>query len=284
MDRGTHYRTSKDDSPLFCRCHVWVRYCLFVFNIIAWFIGLIFISIGIWARVEKDQLDDLSTIKTDPAVLIILTGCIVFVIAFFGCIGALRQNICLLRTFYVLVIIVFLLQVCIGALTLVFREQVRENVVVIMHRAIVSYRDDLDLQNAVDFVQEELKCCGGISYSDWKLNLYFNCTSPAPSACGVPWSCCKTPDMNSQCGYDIGSTTYVDVLRTIYTTGCIDALVSWVEEHMLIIATVAFCMGLLELVAIVLSHRMIQDILAVQAELDAELATIRAAPEERMLY
>ena len=56
---------------------------------------------------------------------------------------------------------------------------------------IIRYRDDPDLQNAIDGIQKGLKCCGGFSYHDWELNEHFNCSANTVQACGVPFSCCR---------------------------------------------------------------------------------------------
>lgn len=35
-------------------------------------------------------------------------------------------------------------------------------------------------------------CCGGVTYTDWSQNMYFNCNTDNPSRerCSVPFSCC----------------------------------------------------------------------------------------------
>ena len=44
-------------------------------------------------------------------------------------------------------------------------------------------------------------CCGASDFQDWETNIYFNCSSPAQSRCGVPMSCCKNFHGNLHCGY-----------------------------------------------------------------------------------
>ncbi|XP_009945417.1 PREDICTED: tetraspanin-33, partial [Leptosomus discolor] len=94
--------------------------------------------------------------------------------------------------FSVCLTIVFLLQLAAGVLGFVFSDKARGKVSEIINGAIVHYRDDLDLQNLIDFGQKEFSCCGGVSYKDWSQNMYFNCTAANPSRerCSVPFSCC----------------------------------------------------------------------------------------------
>lgn len=38
----------------------------------------------------------------------------------------------------------------------------------------------------------QFNCCGGVTYTDWSKNMYFNCNKDNPSRerCSVPFSCC----------------------------------------------------------------------------------------------
>lgn len=62
-------------------------------------LGLCILAIGVWAWSEKDIINNLSkltTIALDPAFILICSGTITFIIGFAGCVGALRENTCLL--------------------------------------------------------------------------------------------------------------------------------------------------------------------------------------------
>ena len=56
------------------------------------------LGVGIWAVTQKSSYDQLSSIATDPAAVLIAVGCLIIIISFFGTVGALRENICLLQT------------------------------------------------------------------------------------------------------------------------------------------------------------------------------------------
>ena len=80
--------------------------------------------------------------------------------------------------------------------------QTRSKVKEATHKVIIQYRDDPDLQNAIDGIQKGLKCCGGYSYHDWELNEHFNCSAKTVQACGVPFSCCL--EVSMCCGHLLG--------------------------------------------------------------------------------
>ncbi|XP_026332018.1 leukocyte surface antigen CD53-like [Hyposmocoma kahamanoa] len=68
-------------------------------------VGATFIGIGIAVLVALDKITDLiPAINTIP-ILVIVIGCIIFLIAFFGCCGAVRENGCLLIMYAVCMLI-----------------------------------------------------------------------------------------------------------------------------------------------------------------------------------
>ena len=63
------------------------------------FLGFSILAIGVWAWSEKNTFNNLSQlthIPMDPAFAFIIVGAITFIIGFTGCVGALRENTCLL--------------------------------------------------------------------------------------------------------------------------------------------------------------------------------------------
>ncbi|XP_067173698.1 tetraspanin-33 isoform X2 [Apteryx mantelli] len=133
-----------------------VKYVLFFFNMLFWMISMVMVAVGVYARLLKHAEAAMACLAVDPAILLIVVGVLMFLITFCGCIGSLRENICLLQTFSICLTVVFLLQLAAGVLGFVFSDKARGKVSEIINGAIVHYRDDLDLQNLIDFGQKEL--------------------------------------------------------------------------------------------------------------------------------
>ncbi|KAL8186831.1 UNVERIFIED_CONTAM: Tetraspanin-14 [Gekko kuhli] len=207
----------------------------------------------------------------DPVVLVLLVGGVMFILGFAGCIGALRENICLLRFFCGTIVLIFILELVVAVLAFLFQDWVRDQVETFFKNNIKSYRDDIDLQNLIDSLQKINQCCGAQDPNDWDLNIYFNCSSNSKSRerCGVPFSCC-IPDpaqkvVNTQCGYDIRTMPRSVWDERIFTKGCIPALEAWLPRNIYIVAGVFVAISLLQIFGIFLARTLISDIEVVKA-------------------
>ncbi|XP_041922030.1 tetraspanin-14 isoform X2 [Alosa pseudoharengus] len=214
------------------------KYLMFSYNIVFWLAGALFICAGFWAWSEKGVLLDLTQVTRqhgfDPVWVVLLVGTVTFILGFAGCVGALRENICLLKF------------------------------------NVKAYREDIDLQNLIDSLQRVNHCCGAKDPNDWNLNVYFNCSQAnsqqkSRESCGVPFSCCVSDPadnvVNTQCGYDVRSSgTLTKWAETIYIKGCITALEDWLPRNIYIVAGVFMVISLLQMVGIYLSRTLIGDI------------------------
>ncbi|XP_030835999.1 tetraspanin-14-like [Strongylocentrotus purpuratus] len=187
----------------------------------------------------------------DPILWFALIGVIIFVMATLGCIGALRENTCLLKTYITVLCLMLILEIGGGVALYIFRGQIEEFVANrIDDVAITNYRDNADFQDIIDGFQTGLKCCGVNGYDDWNMNVYFNCTTLVgrynPEACAVPFSCCvpdpadTTDVINTQCGYGVRAEDQRRSLSDqIYEQGCISAVKAWLSTNVVVVAVSA---------------------------------------------
>ncbi|XP_016130341.1 tetraspanin-33 [Sinocyclocheilus grahami] len=242
-----------------------VKYLFFFFNMIFWVIALILITIGVYSRIVKHEAA-LACLTVDPALLLMIVGILMFFITFCGCVGSLRENICLLQTFCIILTIIFLLQLVAGVLGFVFSDKARGKVTEMVDNAIEHYRDDIDLQNLIDYGQKQFNCCGGISYMDWSQNMYFNCSKENPSRerCSVPFSCCllskEEAVINTMCGHGVQQLEYLAASAFINTNGCIDKVVNWIHSNLFLLGAIALNLAIPQLVGILLSQILINQI------------------------
>ena len=153
-----------------------------------------------WSSGEAFKLNTIFDVIFNVGFLLLLIGVVVFIVSFAGCIGALRENMCLLRSvwiflplrviitlrrFYSLCLLLFFLaEMTVIALGFIYPHKLTEFLEKeLSQKLIQSYRDDLDFQNIIDLIQQDFECCGlsSFGYEDWNNNEYFNCTEENPS-------------------------------------------------------------------------------------------------------
>lgn len=141
-------------------CFKCSKYILFAFNLLIWLAGGAILGIGIFLRVSKPNESILKIIPSElltvSADLLIAAGVIMFVLAFFGCCGAAKENQCLLSMYFTLLIIVFGLQLGLFIWSMVNNKSLEENVT-------AGFSQLEDISNNKDFtdvIQPLFKCCG----------------------------------------------------------------------------------------------------------------------------
>lgn len=245
-----------------------VKYFMFFMNVLFWFVSCLILAIGVYAMLEKQEIyGQISRLTTDPAAILLGIGVLMFVISFAGCLGALRENICLLRFYSFMLGFMLLLEITAAILGYVYSEKVKTEMHNAFTKMIDNYLDDPDLQLVIDTVQKELKCCGSEKYTDWERNVYYNCSSPAIERCGVPYSCCISDEVNSQCGFGVLAISESEAESIVYTQGCLKGVEDWFRGNLILMASIAACSPVLQLIGFCFARRLtgdIKDVLAMQ--------------------
>lgn len=254
-----------------------VKCLLFSFNFLFWLLGLGISAMGFWILVGKDKLvRDIIDVFLDPSILMCIAGLIIFQLGFFGCLGALRENICLLKTFHIILTVILLLELVLAVVIFIFYyiPSARPHMGMpgpeeTLQQAVVRYRDDDDLRDMIDTFQREFQCCGvsnsDTGYKDWQMNQYFNCSEENNSVerCGVPHSCCRIKQgemINVMCGFDTTNKEKSVVSDKIYIQGCLQGFGSWLERNTLIVGIVCLAVVLPQILGICLARGLIEQI------------------------
>jgi len=234
-----------------------VKYTLFLTNLLIFVLGLVTLGFGIWVVVDKPSFLDLFTeaqdainantdINTDSfdlgiyagaPILLIVVAVLVSIIAFFGCFGAMKESKCLLITYFIIVLSIFIAFI-VGAV-LVYQGGLDDQVKQPLIDSMQYYKDqptekvDISFKAIWNTVQEELRCCGVNNVTDWTLAINANWEGNAIK----PEGCCEwTRDQDAKnsaaqilecrkhspdaAGYDI-----------YYYKGCYTLIVDEIEKH-----------------------------------------------------
>ncbi|XP_053327544.1 CD151 antigen-like [Spea bombifrons] len=218
-----------------------VKAVLFCVILIFWVTGVVLISVGAYVQL---RLSDVSVILTEtssgaPLVLTIV-GMVIFFLSGFGALAALRESSSLVKSFSVVMLVIFVVEVIVGISAYSYRDRLQSNVSQRFLKVLGKYRLDPEITNAVDNVQQEFLCCGANNFTDW-----LNSTSTL-SATSVPQSCCRR--VQPRCGENPLENT-----EKIYQEGCVVKMKSWISEHIGVIGAVALGLGISQIFGILLS-------------------------------
>ncbi|KAK3895503.1 hypothetical protein Pcinc_000784 [Petrolisthes cinctipes] len=192
----------------------------------------------------RSYLDFISSSYLSASSVLIGVGVLIFVVGFFGCCGAIKENHCMIVTFAVLLCMIFVLQLGVGVASYILRTEVEDflhtNMLSSMHNYNTSHPGVYKTWNVI---QHEHACCGTDHYLDWQGTTF------GESVNGVPDACCKENTLG--CGSNMFKPDAE--LDNINQGGCFEKLKGDVEENITILGSVAIGIGFVQLIGVVFS-------------------------------
>ncbi|XP_025096326.1 tetraspanin-14-like [Pomacea canaliculata] len=254
-----------------------LKYILFSANFASWVLGVVILGFGVWELMVSEtifnggQLYKIDYVIHFLSAVTIITGFFLFIISFTGCIGALRENICLLKFYYRALLIVLMVEVS-GAVALLALRAFFVHFLEwsVTKYLIQNYEEDKNAKFIVNVLQRQLHCCGITSqgFTDWNLNAYYNCSDANISVlkCSVPYTCCKRPDTikhgvaNIFCGKEVLHYQAVHASSKIFTEGCLSRLKTFTVKNLPIFVSIILIIVIIQVLAIIMTRRLKQQI------------------------
>lgn len=209
-----------------------------IFNIIFLVSSTIIGGTGFWNQWTHWHILTLMTTITYSLItwLMIATGILGIIGAIIGCCGAKLEQRSSIGLCGLIVSIMFMMELIVGMLSYAYQDQVEHDLKHNLATKIMKrYSLDDDITNAMDFVQQNLNCCGGDIFEDWtKSEWYFT----ASKRNKVPDSCCKT--ISKACGMS-------DHPSNIPYTGCRHPMAAYVKSHLVLLGWIAIGCCLLQI-------------------------------------
>ncbi|XP_071809184.1 CD151 antigen-like isoform X2 [Asterias amurensis] len=224
---------------------------LFVLNALVWVVSIALIALGAYVLANQGEFAGVFGNNANALLAVSCTvlsvGCMIFLTAFCGCCGAIKESSCLLKTYIGILIIVILAEVIGGVLALVFRGSIRTVLSDEMQTQVTkSYGEDGQetVTKFLDAFQSGQKCCGVENYTDYSGSA-FQTANPGKF---VPASCCKkeTDTCNNANGNDIADPA---LIYSGPKEGCLPKLVKFFEDNFLYIGAAALALVAFEILA-----------------------------------
>ncbi|XP_023011653.2 CD63 antigen [Leptinotarsa decemlineata] len=210
-----------------------VKYLVFLANLIFALAGLALVIVGIMIKLNVGEASSIFPKEFSLApVLSIIIGAIVFITAFLGCCGAVKESTCMLTTYSIVLLTIFILQVAVGVYAFLqikdkgkFEQTIHQSVETTFNNMYKNQESNETMQVAQRF----LRCCGVNGPSD-----YSSISKPIPN------SCC--PNIHVECN---------TLNNNAYDVGCAQELVRQLERYSKIIGGVAIGIAVVEIVGAV---------------------------------
>ncbi|XP_022910362.1 CD63 antigen-like [Onthophagus taurus] len=225
-----------------------IKYMLFITNFMFVMIGFLLISIG---ATITTIYNDFELFMEDhyfsPAALFVAIGVIIFIVALFGCVGAIKESTCLVNTYATFLFLILILQVSAVIAAYAMRGNIYSLISERMTDTMRYYPKNSYVQNGWDALQSQLQCCGVYSSTEWEGYLSgANLTTAVPN---IPDSCIR------------------DTIDNIpFLAGCLDRLHFVISECALLIGTGGICVAIVQALGVIFASMLAKSIRRIKTE------------------
>lgn len=244
------------------------KYFLFLFNLLFFILGAVILGFGVWILADKKSF--ISVLQTSfssmqvGAYVFIGVGAFTMVMGFLGCIGAVNEVRCLLGLYFVFLLLILIAQVTVGILFYFNSGKLKQEMGNMVMNIIQNYNvnassiHEENMQEAWDYVQAQVKCCGWESPYNWTENSELRNLTVAtyPCSCEIM----KEEDnllivKKGFCEVDGNSTLGENLPEEwpVYKEGCMKKVQAWLQENLGILLGVCVGVAVIELLGLLLS-------------------------------
>ncbi|XP_076855260.1 leukocyte surface antigen CD53 [Brachyhypopomus gauderio] len=214
-------------------CLKCLKYTMCVVNFIFFICGTAIFGFGIYLSMTSRYASLIPSLKSMTfANSLFIIGIFVTCVSFLGFLGALKENRCLLISFFTLLFLLMMAELVVACLLLMYEREMNTYVEKELKASVDTARyktsNSTDLQEW-DAIQRTFECCGVNSSNDWNGR--------------VPDSCCKSS--SSPCKIEEPTSYWKD--------GCYDKLKTWFDSNLLSTGIGVICVCSIEVLGMCFS-------------------------------
>jgi len=225
-----------------------LKFMVVFFNLLFWLAGCALFGLGIWLLGNKGEVaGDYTKLagsinyKAAP-ILCVVIGAVTIVVAFMACCGAIKENQCMLGSYFAFVLLIFSLEITAIVLTYIYREQIEKNLRGDIQETLNEYKvyDHESVSRAIDEIQGSFKCCGNYQYEDW-----FSTNWGKKNKGSVPKSCCKDP-LDDSCNKHASRDS-----MKIYNGGCYEYVRRYLLNNLHVISGFGIWIAVIQIMGMI---------------------------------
>ncbi|XP_064155702.1 leukocyte surface antigen CD53-like isoform X1 [Anguilla rostrata] len=155
-------------------------------NFLCWLCGAFVVAFGIFMMMNSRFSSLITSFwPIYPANTLVVTGTIVTCVSYLGFLGALRENRCMLISFFILLFILMLVELAMACIMLVYNREIDTFFEKDLLHSLESYKQSSEMGNETlredfDAVQSIFRCCGVHGVSDWEGHIPISCCTTDP--------------------------------------------------------------------------------------------------------
>ncbi|XP_058493122.1 tetraspanin 36 [Solea solea] len=161
---------------------------LLLLSLIFWAAGAVLAYIGAYVIRSYSNFDSFiqDRYALVPAVIIIAVSVVMFVFGLVGCCSTIRESKIGLSFFCVIILVIFAAEVAALTFGFIYQGKISGDLERSMTDALAKYDGQGTETKSVDYLQNQLQCCGVKNYTSWSNTTWFTSHNNT-----VPLSCCK---------------------------------------------------------------------------------------------
>uniref|UniRef100_A0A1I8H1P4 Tetraspanin n=1 Tax=Macrostomum lignano TaxID=282301 RepID=A0A1I8H1P4_9PLAT len=229
------YQGIRNEKQRYCCSKECIKAVLIFFNLLVALCGLAVCILGVWLLLSRRNYISVLTGEMFFLSHFLLTACggLIFAFAVLGFVGIFLNRIRLLSVYTGFLVALLIVECAVCAIGFVFAGSLQTRLQESVKESLLNrYRIDPDVTRAVDRLHSELKCCGSVSWRDWRESAYY-------------WN-------NSR-----ATTTEESHPSNIFHQGCAVRMAQQLYLNLLAVALCALGMAIVLLLSIVLACSLI---------------------------
>ncbi|XP_044215256.1 CD82 antigen-like [Thunnus albacares] len=233
-------------------CMTATKYFLFLFNLIFFLFGGVIMGFGLWLLLDNQSfivvLNNSTAVKV-ACYILIGVGAFSMLMGFLGCLGAIYEIRCLLGLYFTCLLLILLAQITAGTLIYFQKALLNDEMSKIVTKVLDKYPgNNSTTEQAWDFIQRNMECCGWNGRLDWNGNMVIINSS------GLLFPCsCQNISVTTGNFSDSGFCEAQTPDWPVYDTGCATSVESWLLTNIWVILGICLAVAFIELLGMMLS-------------------------------
>lgn len=242
-------------------CFACLKYIVFIGNFLFFLTGLTVLILSGWVTIHDEIYDNPKSVYVVYCLLLSFGGA-VFLTAFLGCCGSIKESSCLLGTFFSVVLVFFIGEIVLGFFIYFKEDSLPAAVSYTVQQTVTEkYFNSTITTKVWDIVQSQLECCGGVGPTDWAMSKFNGYEETREIGIGggnrnvpfsLPSSCCRLAN-STACSSKYQINTDFNTIPDVFSQGCTSALVILFQENIFYILLGGLFIVFLEILGMILS-------------------------------